>query len=181
VTGPLFPVIAALVVAESGRPVLYRARRVGRGGREFSVLKFRTMRTSTSGPAVTASGDRRITKVGRVLRKTKLDELPQLFNVLRGEMSIVGPRPEDPRYVLHYSDVQRRLLDIRPGITGAAAVAFRDEESLLANAEDLEFTYIHDVLPQKLDLELRYLERPSLWADVQLLLATAAAVLRRPT
>ena len=132
---PLLVLIAVTVAATSGRPVIYRARRVGRGGQSFLLLKFRTMRVGIAGPAITGREDPRITPIGAVLRRTKLDELPQLLNVLRGDMSLVGPRPEDPRFAAGYSPEQREVLSIRPGITSPAAVRYRDEETLLKGGD----------------------------------------------
>ena len=124
---PVMLAAALAVLLTDGRPVLYRAERVGRDGRPFHLLKFRTMTAGAAGPAVTGSADPRITQVGRLLRRTKLDELPQLVNVLRGEMNLVGPRPEDPRFVALYSSQQREVLSVRPGITSPAAVRYRHE------------------------------------------------------
>lgn len=181
VTAPLWPCIALAVRIETTGPVLHRAIRVGRGGRTFTLLKFRSMRVGSGGPAVTAGSDARITRIGRLLRQTKLDELPQLLNVLRGEMSLVGPRPEDVRYVAFYSDAQRAVLGVRPGITGAAAVAYRHEEAILAQADDVERTYRCEVLPAKLALELSYLNDRGLMTDLRLIAQTLLAVFRRAT
>ncbi|MEO8035435.1 MAG: sugar transferase, partial [Acidobacteriota bacterium] len=146
---PLLALAALAVKLSSPGPVFYRARRAGRLGVPFEQLKFRSMRVNDgNGPAVTAKGDRRVTRVGAVLRKTKIDELPQLLNVLRGEMSLVGPRPEAEKYVALYSAEQRRVLDFKPGITGAASVQFRDEEQRLTGA-DWETLYINEIMPEK--------------------------------
>jgi lipopolysaccharide/colanic/teichoic acid biosynthesis glycosyltransferase len=167
--------IALLVRALSGPGVLYRGRRIGRNGREFEILKFRTMTAGPGTSGVTAADDARITPLGRWLRRTKLDELPQLVNVLRGEMSIVGPRPEDPRFAGHYTGRYAAVLDVRPGITGPAAVQFRHEEELLkeVGVADLDAYYAAAVLPRKLDLDLAYVAHPDLRTDLALLLATA--------
>jgi lipopolysaccharide/colanic/teichoic acid biosynthesis glycosyltransferase len=177
VSSPIWAVVAVTIRATSPGPVLYRAQRVGRNGSPFTVFKFRTMRTDMPGAPITASGDPRITPIGRLLRRTKLDELPQLINVVRGEMSLVGPRPEDPRYVALYDERQRRVLAVPPGITSPASIAYRHEESLLvgSNAEE---RYVQDVMPAKLEIELAYIEGRSLWRDVSVLLRTAGAVLR---
>lgn len=177
---PVAAVVAAVIRVLDGPPVLHRAERVGRNGEPFTLLKFRTMRTG-GGPAVTGAGDDRITRVGRVLRRTKLDELPQLANVLRGEMSIVGPRPEDPRYVALYTDEQRAVLRLRPGITSPAAVAYRHEEALLTgSADEVERRYVEEVLPAKLTLDLAYArQRPSVAADLRVLAATCRALVAR--
>jgi lipopolysaccharide/colanic/teichoic acid biosynthesis glycosyltransferase len=173
---PLLLAIAILVKATSPGPVIYRARRVGRGGVLFDVLKFRTMRAAAGGAGITRAGDPRVTAVGRVLRKYKLDELPQLFNVVRGEMSLVGPRPEDPRYVALYDDDQRRVLDVRPGITSAASIEYRDEESKLVG-ESWEETYVREIMPTKLRIDLGYLQGRTFISDLGLILKTVRAML----
>jgi lipopolysaccharide/colanic/teichoic acid biosynthesis glycosyltransferase len=169
---PLLAVIAVLVRCGDGGPVLFRQVRVGRGGRSFVLLKFRSMRVDNSGPAITAAGDGRVTKVGRWLRAYKLDELPQLWNVLRGEMSLVGPRPEVRRYVDERDPVWQRVLSVRPGITDLATLVYRNEEQLLGEAEEPERFYREQVLPEKLRLNLRYLELSSLARDWRLLVLT---------
>ncbi len=176
---PLFVLLALYIRWDSPGPAFYRAVRVGRNGATFCLYKFRSMRidAAQTGPAVTAQGDCRVTRTGAFLRRTKLDELPQLLNVLRGEMSLVGPRPEDPRYVALYTPAQRRLLAVRPGITGAASLAFRHEEQLLASP-DWERVYVEEVLPAKLAIDLAWLERRSLAGDIALIMRTVAAVLR---
>ena len=169
---PLLAVIALAVVAGSGWPVLFQQERVGQRGRPFQLLKFRTMRTGKSGPSITARGDLRITGVGRFLRKFKLDELPQLWNVVRGEMSLVGPRPEVPQFVDMNNPVWRSVLQVRPGITDPASIAFRNEEELLAKAADPISFYEKSVLPAKLALNLAYLDRKCFWLDIQVILRT---------
>lgn len=175
-TTPLFVVIAVLIKLESPGPIFYRSFRVGLRGEEFEVLKFRTMRNSTTGPGVTRRGDPRVTRVGRVLRLTKFDELPQLLNVLAGDMSLVGPRPEDPRYVAHYTPEQWRVLSVRPGITSPASLAYRHEEEVLASiSDDVETAYLTEVLPSKLRMDLDYVSRQSFLVDLRVLLRTAAS------
>jgi lipopolysaccharide/colanic/teichoic acid biosynthesis glycosyltransferase len=174
VAAPVLIAIAAAVRLRDGPPVIYRARRVGQHGREFRLYKFRTM-VPGDGSSVTVWADPRVTPLGRRLRRLKLDELPQLFNVLRGEMSIVGPRPEDPEYVAFYTDEQRRVLSVKPGITGVAALEYADEESLL-RGEDWETTYRLTIMPAKLRLELDYLARRSARSDAGLVLRTVAVV-----
>lgn len=176
---PVLLAIAILVRLSSPGPVLYRHQRVGRAGRPFLLLKFRSMRVCAAGPAITASGDARITRIGRLLRKWKLDELPQLLNVLRGEMSLVGPRPEVAEYVAHYTDEQREVLRVRPGITGAAQLEFRNEEDLLAGRDDVVEYYIASVMPQKLAIDLGYLERRTLATDLGVLVRTAWVIVKR--
>ncbi len=180
VLSPLLLVLAFAVRVSSGPPVLFVQERVGRRGRPFRLLKFRTMRQgSDSGLLITGSGDPRVTRVGRFLRATKLDELPQLVNLLRGEMSLVGPRPEVPRYVEDYSADQRRILEARPGLTDPATILFRNEESLLGSVEDTrkERYYREKILPVKLAMNQEYLERASLPYDMLLVMRTLLAVL----
>ena len=177
VTSPIVFVAAIAVKLDSPGPAFYSGRRAGRDGREFRIHKLRSMR-SGAGPGITAGDDPRITNVGRFLRRSKIDELPQLLNVVKGEMSLVGPRPEDPAYVERYTPEQRRLLSVRPGITGPAALAFIDEEEQLrgGSAED---RYIADVMPKKLAAELAYLDRATFAGDLGILVRTAGVVLRR--
>lgn len=178
-TSPIALVSAAAIRFSSRGPALYRATRVGRGGETFVMYKFRTMRADSAGSAVTMRGDHRVTGVGRVLRKLKLDELPQLVNVLKGDMSLVGPRPEDPKYVAGYTDEQRRILSVRPGITSPAVVRYRHEEAVLAAAEDLEAAYVDTVLPAKLAIDLDYIDRRTFRSDLGVLTATLRALFTR--
>lgn len=176
---PLFGLLALWVSWDSRGPAFYRAVRVGKDGVLFHLYKFRSMRVDAAqtGPGVTTHGDRRVTRVGAFLRRTKLDELPQLLNVVRGEMSLVGPRPEDPRYVALYTPAQRTILAVRPGITSAASLAYRHEEQLLSGA-NWEQVYINEVLPAKLAIDLAYLERRTLCSDIALILSTVGAMIR---
>lgn len=176
---PLLVAIAIAVWAHDRGPVFFRAARVGRGGEPFRLYKFRTMRVGAerSGPAITANGDQRITPVGHWLRRTKLDELPQLLNVLRGEMRLVGPRPEDPRYVDMYTIEQRRILEAAPGITSAAALAYRHEEQLLAG-DGWERFYRDEVMPAKIEIDLVYLKHRTAWTDLHLIARTAMAMFK---
>lgn len=176
---PLMLVIALLVRLSSPGPVLFRQQRVGKDGRLFWLYKFRTMRVASGGPSVTASGDSRITPIGCRLRQWKLDEFPQLLNVLRGEMSLVGPRPEVPQYTEHYTEEQRQVLSVRPGITGVAQLEFRHEETLLAGREDVETYYISTVMPAKLCLDLRYVRERTLLGDLCLLWRTLLILFQR--
>ena len=176
------PVLVAVGIAirlDSSGPVLHRAVRVGLAGRSFTLYKFRTMVDGAAalGPGITAAGDPRVTRVGRFLRRTKLDELPQLWNVLRGDMRLVGPRPEDPRFVALYAPDQLLVLSVCPGITGPAQLAFFDEEHLLAEA-DAETVYIRDILPRKLALDLDYARRRTLRQDLRILAQTLLVTLR---
>jgi lipopolysaccharide/colanic/teichoic acid biosynthesis glycosyltransferase len=175
---PLLLLIAVAVAAGSGRPVIYRAQRVGRRGKSFVMLKFRTMVIGTPGPAITGRDDPRITRIGAVLRHIKFDELLQLLNVLRGDMSLVGPRPEDARFVAMYTPEQREVLAIRPGITSPAAIRYRHEETLLTSgAPNVERAYGTTLMPAKLELDLDYVRRRNFWWDIAILCQSVAAVL----
>jgi lipopolysaccharide/colanic/teichoic acid biosynthesis glycosyltransferase len=177
-TTPLLATTAALVKLSSPGPIFFRQTRVGRGGRPFEIIKFRTMRLESTGPEVTTAGDARITPIGRFLRKTKLDELPELLNVLRGDLSLVGPRPEVPRYVALYPAGDREFLQrFRPGITDPATIRFRNEESILARAEDPMAAYVEEVLPLKLQMYREYLETASLGSDLKVLVDTLRVVI----
>ena len=167
ILSPVLVALAAAVRLTSRGPAFHRATRVGRDGRPFTMLKLRTMRAGP-GAAITTRDDPRMTTLGRALRRARLDELPQLFNVVRGEMSIVGPRPEDPRFVALYSEEQRAVLALRPGITGAAQLVFRDEAALLDPA-DPEGSYIRAVLPRKLAIDLEYARGRSLAGDLRIM------------
>lgn len=180
-SAPLLVILAAAVKIDSRGPAMFVQTRVGRDGKPIRIVKLRTMSADaeTFGPAITAGGDRRITRVGRVLRKTKLDELPQLWNVVAGHMSIVGPRPEVPSYVSGYRPEWMKLLSVRPGLTDLASLTFRDEEVLLALAADRERAYIEVLMPMKLQLALEGLEKSSLRYDLEILLRTLGAVFMR--
>jgi len=184
ILSPLIGVVALLVRLDSSGPVLFAQERVGLGGARFQLRKFRSMRhvAGRSGALVTGRGDPRVTRVGRWLRRTKLDELPQLWNVVRGDMSLVGPRPEVPRYVEYFTPAHRRVLEVRPGITDPATLAFRHEEDLLAAVPlgKREEYYLREVLPRKLEINLAYLDRAGFWSDLGVLLATVGALFRRP-
>lgn len=175
---PLLLIVSLAVWIGSGQPILFRSRRVGLNGRLFWLYKFRTMAPGADriGPAITAASDRRVTPIGAWLRRTKLDELPQLVNVVKGDMSLVGPRPEDPRYVARYTAEQRQVLSVRPGITGAASLEYRNEESLLTGT-DWEERYVRLILPEKARIELEYLRRRSFGTDLGILARTARRLL----
>lgn len=178
---------AAAVKLEDGGPALFRQTRLTRYGRPFSICKLRTMSAQTpkagnpggQSPLCTAAGDRRITRTGRVLRKFRLDELPQLWNILAGDMSFVGPRPEVPRYVAAYSPRMMATLLVPAGLTSPASVAYRGEDELLGKAADPEEYYKRELLPRKMALNLRYIETLSLAGDIACLFETAAAVFLR--
>ncbi|HJP59777.1 MAG TPA: sugar transferase [Gemmatimonadaceae bacterium] len=174
---PLMVACALLVKVSSRGPVIFEQERIGRFGRPFMIKKFRTMRSESTGLAITSSSDSRITTVGRWLRATKLDELPQLINVIRGQMSLVGPRPEVAKYVaLWPADARAEILRVRPGMTDPAAIAFRRESELLAETEDPERYYVEKILPQKVGFYRAYVSECSLLGDFKILLQTASAV-----
>ncbi|MFB9236878.1 sugar transferase [Plantactinospora siamensis] len=175
---PVLLVLAAAVKLDDGGPVIFRQERAGRHGRTFRMHKLRTMR-SGPGPQVTADSDDRITRVGRFLRATKLDELPQFYDVLVGHMSLVGPRPEVWRYVMHWPAAARhRILSVRPGITDPTQIAFRHESAELAAVERPEEYYLSVVLPRRVEMCLRYVENRSFLGDIVILLRTAQALVR---
>ena len=176
---PVFLLIALAIVVDDPGPVFYRQVRVGRGGKPFRIFKFRTMVVDADkkGLSITVGRDSRITRVGAFLRKTKLDELAQLLNVLAGQMSFVGPRPEVPRYVELYTPYQRQVLLVRPGITDYASIAYRNENDLLAGADDPERMYIETIMPDKIELNMKYLREISPLTDVRLILRTVLAVI----
>lgn len=177
VLSPLLILLAGAVRLTSQGTALYRARRVGRNGQSFELFKFRSMVADADkhGPGITTRADARITPLGRVLRRSKLDELPQLLNVLRGEMSFVGPRPEDPRYVALYTPEQRRILSVRPGITSLASLEYRHEEELLVG-DQWEQQYIHTIMPAKLAIDLRYADHASLLQDLSIITRTVLSL-----
>ncbi len=173
VLAPALALIATWIRLDSPGPALYRQVRVGLGGRHFRIHKFRTMRVTQNGEggtAITVGADARITRAGAFLRRTKLDELPQLIDVLRGDMSLVGPRPEVPRYVATYpDDVREAVLSVRPGITDEASLKYRNESDMLARAADPEREYREVVLPAKLRLSTEYLQQATLASDLRLI------------
>ena len=180
-TLPLFLIISLAIRLDTVGPAIFRQPRVGQGGRLFEILKFRTMTVepSPSGALLTIGADRRITRVGGWLRRYKLDELPQLINIVRGEMSLVGARPEVPRYVAFYSEEQRRILAYRPGLTSPASIEFRDESELLAEQADPEGYYCTVQIPAKIALDLAYLDRASTLSDLELVARTVRRVVIR--
>jgi len=177
---PVFLVIAALIKLEDGGPVFYRQERIGYKGRPFKIWKFRTMVVNADklGKPLTVGRDPRITRVGYWLRKFKLDELPQLLNVLLGEMSLVGPRPEVPQYVALYTPEQRRVLDLVPGITDPASIKFANEAELLAEASDPEKFYIEYIMPTKIRLNMEYASHATLWSDILVILKPLVRIVR---
>ena len=177
---PLLLLIALAIWIDDPGPVFYRQVRVGRNGKTFRIFKFRSMvmDADKKGLAITVGRDSRITRVGAFLRKTKLDELAQLLNVLFGQMSFVGPRPEVPKYVELYTPYQRQVLLVRPGITDYASIAYRNENDLLAGAPNPETMYIEQIMPDKIELNMKYLREISPLADIRLILKTIVAVIK---
>ena len=177
---PLMVVIAILIKANDGGAVFFRQERIGRGGRAFQMWKFRTMvpRASELGLSLTPAGDSRVTRIGAWLRAYKLDELPQLFNVISGEMSFVGPRPEVAKYVDTYTSQQRRVLDLKPGITDRASIIFADEGVLLGKHADPEQFYIENLIPEKIRINLEYADRATPLTDLATVLETVGKVYR---
>jgi lipopolysaccharide/colanic/teichoic acid biosynthesis glycosyltransferase len=178
-SAPLLGLIALAIRAGSRGPVFYASARVGLAGKTFEMVKFRTMVAGAEamGPLVTSGDDHRITPLGHYLRRSKLDELPTLWNVLIGDMSIVGPRPENPKSAMLYTEEQKRIWSVKPGITSLATLKYRHEENMLAGASDLEATYFQ-IMQDKLALELEYIRRQSLWLDLQIIFRTLRAVLQ---
>ena len=181
VLSPVLAVLAVLIKLDSRGPVLYRAPRVGRGGVVFRMAKFRTMveRADQIGGSSTPDNDPRITRVGRFLRKYKLDELPQLINVLKGEMSFVGPRPQVQWAVDLYTPQERGVLSVPPGITDYASLRFPNEGEILKDSTDPDKDYMEKIHPEKMRLSLKYVEERSLWLDLKIIVRTVAAIVRR--
>lgn len=179
ITAPIWAIVSLAILILDGSPVLYRGPRLGKHALVFGMYKFRTMRVGADsiGPGITGAGDIRTTRVGHFLRTWKLDELPQLVNVLEGHMSLVGPRPEDPRYLPNYSERQREVFRVRPGITGPTQIMFRNEEKILTSS-DVEEQYRSELLPMKLDLDLKYVETATLLTDMRLTLRTLRDIFR---
>ncbi len=176
---PLFLILSLWIVFTMGWPVFFRQVRVGKNGVSFKIIKFRSMvkNAANLGPEYTAGGDPRITPVGRFLRKSKLDEIPQLLNVFWGDMSFVGPRPEVHKYVKLYTDEQLQVLTVRPGLTDPASIAYRNEEEILAQYEDTEKAYVEKIMPAKLLLNLSYIANASFLGDIDLIFKTIGKVI----
>ena len=178
----LFPIlflISLVIVATSRGGVFYSQTRVGKNQKYFNLLKFRTMKPNSekAGQLTVGNNDSRITGIGRVLRKLKLDEIPQLFNVIRGEMSIVGPRPEVPKYVDLYSEEQLKVLSVRPGLTDLASIEFINENEILGNSENPEKEYVEVIMPKKLRLNIQYIENQTFLGDIKLIFKTFGKIL----
>ena len=178
VLSPVLLVVSVLVAVTSPGGVYFRQERIGKDGRPFRIFKFRSMRKDNAGLKITTGNDSRITPVGRFLRKSKIDELPQLINVLVGDMSFVGPRPEVADYVSVYTPYQRQVLLVRPGITGLASIRFRNENDLLTASTDPNRTYIEQIMPRKIDLDLEYIPHASVFYDIKLIFQTFAVVIK---
>lgn len=178
---PVLACIAVSIRGEDGGPVFYRGERVGRGGKIFRIYKFRTMvvNAETLGPSSTADDDPRITRIGKFLRKYKLDELPQLINVLKGEMSIVGPRPQVQWAVDLYTPLEREILSIRPGITDMASITYANEEEILKGSLDPDKDYMEKIHPEKMRMSLEYVRNQSFTGDMKVIALTIGAILKK--
>jgi lipopolysaccharide/colanic/teichoic acid biosynthesis glycosyltransferase len=176
---PFFLLISVWIIIDSGFPVFFLQSRVGKGGREFKLIKFRSMKKASekAGQLTVGNADPRITPSGRFLRKYKLDELPQLFNVLAGDMSLVGPRPEVRKYTELYSEDQKKILNVKPGITDYASIEYSNEKELLGKAGNPEQFYIEVIMPAKLELNKKYLENPGLGSDLKIIWLTLKKIL----
>ena len=181
VLSPLLLTIAIIIALDSRGPVFFRQTRVGIGERLFNIHKFRTMVTNAEslGGQLTVSLDKRVTKIGVILRRYKLDELPQLFDVFRGEMSLVGPRPEVPKYVSYYPPESRKIIySVRPGITDLASIEYKEESTLLNSTDDYEFIYINKIIPEKIKYYEKHVNNNSLFLDFQIIFKTIAAIFK---
>lgn len=180
ILSPVFLLLAVMIKMDSPGPVMFRQVRVTTYGKEFRIFKFRTMVNNAEkiGTQVTTKGDARVTKVGKMLRGCRLDELPQLINILTGDMTFVGTRPEVVKYVNHYTNEMKATLLMPAGVTSEASIEYKDEEKLLENAEDADEVYIHQVLPEKMKYNLKAIEHFSFWNDIKIMIRTVIAVLR---
>jgi lipopolysaccharide/colanic/teichoic acid biosynthesis glycosyltransferase len=179
---PIWILVALAIKMDSPGPIFYRGVRVGKSGKFFSIFKFRTMvfEAPNCGPGITRDADPRITRMGRILRKFKIDEMPQLINVLKGEMSIMGPRPEDPKYVACYPREYEQILKVRPGMASPAFIKYRHEEELLAAAgDDLEHVYLIQVLPDKLRMDIEYVRNQSFIGDLSIFAQAALSLFKK--
>ena len=177
---PFGILISLLILLESSGGVFYRQERIGLKGKPFYLLKFRSMRPNADlqGKLTVGERDPRVTRIGFFIRKFKLDEFPQFINVLKGEMSVVGPRPEVAEYVALYSDIQRRVLDVKPGITDEASITYFEENKLLSKSTNPQKTYIEEIMPEKIRINLAYQERATLWTDLGVVWKTAARMVK---
>ena len=177
---PLFIAISINILIDSRGGIFYKQIRVGKNKNEFKLMKFRTMQSGSDkkGLITVGESDSRITKIGRVLRKYKLDEFPQLLNVIKGEMSIVGPRPEVPKYVSMYSEEQLKVLSVRPGLTDLASIEFINENEILGKSENPDQEYIQNIMPEKLNLNLKYIQNRSFFGDFKLIFRTVRKLMK---
>ena len=177
---PLFLIVALWIIIDDPGPVFYRQQRVGKDGRDFGLLKFRSMRIDADKQSLITIGDRdpRVTRAGYYIRKYKIDELPQLLNVLIGDMSLVGPRPEVRKYVDLYTEEQRKVLSVRPGITDYASIEYIDENTLLAQSKDPDKTYIEQIMPAKIALNMRFIAHPTIGEYLKILFLTITKIIR---
>jgi lipopolysaccharide/colanic/teichoic acid biosynthesis glycosyltransferase len=175
---PLFLVLALAIKLTTRGPVFYKGRRVGRGGDIFLMHKFRSMVVNADqmGTDLTPQGDPRVTKIGKFLRKTKIDELPNIIDILKGDMSFVGPRPESPLYAKYYNERQKRVLDVRPGVVGPAQIKYRHEELILKDKEDPDAYYVQELMPQKIEIDLNYIQNRSFLLDIKIIFKALWAV-----
>ena len=179
ITLPFYPLIALAIKIDSKGPIFYVQSRVGLKGKKFNVIKFRTMSTTPSfASAITVKNDPRITKSGKLLRRYKIDEWPTILNVIKSEMSFVGPRPESPKYVELYSEQQKKVLEVKPGITDPATISFNNESELMIDTNGSEGIYIKEIMPRKLAINLKYIENQSLTADVKIIFQTILLILK---
>lgn len=180
ILSPLFIVVAIWIKLDSKGPVFYKQLRVGRHNKDFYIYKFRSMRVGADSGSLVTIGDRdpRVTRSGYFIRKYKIDELPQLFNVLIGDMSLVGPRPEVRHYVDYWTEAQMRVLDVRPGITDPASIKYRNENELMEKAENPEEYYINVIMQEKIKLYLEYVDNASFWYDIKLIFKTFLVILK---
>lgn len=170
---PFFVLIASWISLDSRGGIFYKQIRVGKNGKQFGLLKFRSMKVGADKQGlITIGDDSRVTRSGRFIRKTKIDELPQLINILKGEMSVVGPRPEVPKYVALYTEEQMKVLSVRPGLTDFASLKYFDEQKILGESPDPERTYRYEIMPKKLELNLQYVAQQSLLLDLKLIFST---------
>jgi len=179
ILSPLFIVISVWILIDSKGGIFYKQIRVGKNGKEFKLLKFRSMKTGADKSGqLTVGNDARVTRVGHFIRKTKIDEFPQLLNIIKGDMSVVGPRPEVPKYVALYNEEQMRVLSVRPGLTDLASLKYFNEQEVLGKSLDPEKTYIEEVMPEKLRLNLQYVSQRSFYLDMSLIFRTIAKIFR---
>lgn len=180
ILSPMLLIVSLAIKADSKGPVFFKQKRVGKNNKIFEIYKFRTMVTDAEklGKQITVGNDSRITRVGKFIRKCKLDEFPQLINVLKGEMSLVGPRPEVPRYVELYDEYQRQILLVQPGITDYASIEYRNENEILGKSDNPEKIYIEEIMPIKIALNMKYIKNISLFEDIKLIVNTILAILK---